>query len=89
MYKRIKFVKPRMLPEANIQAEIYHHLRLLGIRCCLEYRMYCEESNTHVRADIITIIGSEIACIIECKTRDGNFTVNTDGEQYKKYKSFI
>lgn len=85
---KVKFIKPRVLPEANIQAEIYHHLRLLGIRCCLEYRMYCSESHSYIRADLVTVIGSEIACIIECKTRTGNYEVNVNSEQYKRYKSF-
>ena len=84
---RIKFTPPLILPEANIQAEIYHHLRLEGIRCCLEYRMYCNESSSYIRADLVTVIGSEIACIVECKTRTGNYAVNTEGRQYKRYKS--
>ena len=84
----MRFIKPRRLPEANIQAELYHYLRLEKIRCCLEYRMYCKETETHVRADLITVIGSEIACIVEFKSRQGNFQVNTNGMQYKKYKTF-
>lgn len=82
------FIKPKHLPEANIQAELYRHLRNDGIKCCLEYRMYVEEFNTFCRADLIIIKGKKIIAIIECKSRDNNFEVNKGGKQFRQYKTF-
>ncbi len=84
----MKFVRPKRLPEANIQAELYHELRKANIRCCLEYSMYCEETRSNLRADIITIIGDDIGCIIECKSRGGNFAIDKEGKQYRQYRTF-
>ena len=84
----MKFTKPKKLPEANIQAELYHYLRNEGIRCCLEYHMHCESTGNNLRADIVTVIDDEIGCIVECKSRTFNFGIETTGKQYQQYKSF-
>jgi len=84
----MKFIKPKKLPEANIQAELFHLLRNEGIRCCLEYSMHCEQTGNNLRADMVTVIGDDIGCIVECKSRTGNFTIDTEGRQFIQYKSF-
>ena len=84
--KRIKFIKPNRIPEANVQAEIYRKLRNRDIRCCLEYRMEVPEYGNYLRADIAVLVGDYIACLIECKSRV-NGKVNKNGRQYKKYLS--
>lgn len=82
----MKFIKPRRLPEANIQAEVYRQLRNQGIKCCLEYRIYIESMNCHIRADVVIIQDGDIIAIIECKSRKEDGEPNKSGRQYKKYK---
>ena len=55
--------KPAKLSEANIQAEIYHQLKLLEIPCILEYVI------NNSRFDIIVLDNKKenILLIIECK----------------------
>jgi len=84
----MKFIRPKRLPEANIQAELYHELRKANIRCCLEYSMHCKETQSNLRADIITIIGDDIGCIIECKSRGLIFKIDKEGKQYRQYRTF-
>lgn len=53
------------LKEANFQAEFYHHCRLLGLRCALEY-------TTPVgRHDAVVFNGAltRIVAIVECKRK--------------------
>lgn len=88
MNRTLEFIPPTRLPEANIQAEIYRHLRNRNIKCCLEYRMFCDETKRFLRADVVTITDGRILSIIECKSRDNNFKVNENGRQYQQYKSF-
>lgn len=86
--KTLIFTPPKRLPEANIQAELYRLLRNSNIKCCLEYRMLCKETDSFLRADIVTIKNNRITSIIECKSRDNNFNVNTSGKQYYQYSTF-
>ena len=83
----MKFIPPRRLPEANIQAEAYRQLRNNNIKCCLEYRIYIPDFNSYIRADIAIIKDDEVILLIECKSRKRNKSPNKDGRQYKKYKS--
>ena len=83
----LKFIKPKRLPEANIQAEVYRQLRNKGIKCCLEYRFYIESMNSYIRADVIIIQNDNIVAIIECKSRKKEGNPNKDGRQYQKYRA--
>ena len=82
----MRFIRPKRIPEANVQAEIYRLLRNKGIKCCLEYRVEVPEYNNHLRADIAIINGDDIACLVEVKSRK-NGKINKEGRQYKKYIS--
>jgi len=84
--KRIKFIAPKRIPEANVQAEIYRKLINRGIYCVLEYRMKVPEYGNHLRADVAVIVDGYVSCLVECKSRV-NGKVNVNGRQYKKYES--
>lgn len=86
--KTLEFIPPKRLPEANIQAELYRKLRDTNIKCCLEYRMFCKETNSFIRVDAITLLDGRITSFIECKSRNDNFQVAIEGSQYQKYKTF-
>ena len=83
----MKFIRPRRLPEANIQAELYRQLRNRDIKCCLEYRIYVKSMDSFIRADVIIIKDSIIICIIECKSRREGSKPNKNGRQYRSYAS--
>lgn len=83
--KRIKFNPPRVLPEANTQAEIYRQLRNLDIKCCLEFSMKCEQQGRTIRADMAVIKDGYILCLIECKSKGD--APNEEGQQYDAYDS--
>ena len=82
----MKFVKPKKIPEANIQAEIYHFCRNNNIRVCLEY------SYKHCRFDIVIINDNDdIVLYIETKSHKKpnikNKSYNT--KQILKYSHYI
>jgi len=82
----MKFIRPKKIPEANIQAEIYKNLRDLKIKCCLEYR-FKTPLGYHMRADVAVIKDGFVICFIECKSRKDNRNIYKDGRQYKGYMS--
>ena len=73
--------------EANIQAEIYHRLKLLNIESCLEYQFKLVYNNKEISvyADIVVIKNNNIICICEVKNYNKDIP-NTNGRQYKKYE---
>ena len=84
----MKFIKPKRMPEANIQAELYRRLRSYNIPCCLEYRIKLPNGTGYCRADIVVIDGdSNIACIIEVKSRIKKKKPYEAGRQYQNYES--
>ena len=83
----MKFIKPKKLPEANIQAELYRQLRNNNIKCCLEYRIRIPEFKRNIRADIVVIKDSRIIVIIEVKSRYGDDEINKDSRQWKCYET--
>lgn len=71
------------ISEANIQAEVYHRLRLAGIICYLEYK------HQNCRFDMVIIKGDVIVLIVEFKSRIRHIgRINTKGKQYQKYTAF-
>ena len=76
------YIVPKRLPEANIQAEIYHQCRLLGINCILEYKV------PRSRFDICIIKDDKIVLIIETKSHKINHQtlVPPINKQMKKYQ---
>jgi len=75
-------LKRYRISEANIQAECYHKLKLLGIRTYLEYG--CE----NCRFDMVVLNGSKIIAIVEFKNGRAGKPINQNTRQYKKYHSF-
>ena len=82
------------MPEANIEAECYHQLRLLGIKSYLQYRTYTKEGETCI-FDMIILKETdnkayEIIAIVEFKNHSKHYDYkNTSAtRQYKKYSSF-
>lgn len=78
-----------LMTEATIQAELYHHCRLLGLRAVLEY-------NTPVgRMDLVVLTpdGKAIVAGVECKRptthtgrrRDEHYTANS--RQVNRYRT--
>jgi len=78
----MKFIEPKRLAEANIQAEIYSRCKALGIQCYLEYK------TVDCRFDVIIIKGGEITHIIECKSYARNNPKKENTKQIEKYKKF-
>ena len=73
----------KRISEANIQAEVYHRLRLAGITCYLEYKYQ------NCRFDMVIVKGDEIILIVEFKSRIKQIgKINTKGKQYQKYTAF-
>jgi len=69
------------LNEANIQAEFYHHCRLLGICCILEL------STPVGRLDIAILNADKthLLAIVECKKESRE--IREYSRQFRKYKS--
>ena len=70
------------IPEANIQAELYHKLKLEGIESILEYK------SDGCKLDLIVVKGRDIKCIIEVKSYTKNRLPNYHTKQIEKYKKF-
>ena len=77
----MKFIKPSRIAEANIQAEIYHRLKLAHIDCYLEYKV-----KKIGRLDIIILLNDEIVCIIEVKSYKIQKDFNYDSKQIARYR---
>lgn len=79
----MKFIRPKRLPEANIQAEFYHRCRLLGLRLCLEYKY------EHCRFDAVMLDNKDnIYAIIEFKSRIKPIIGDYNTKQIKKYQQY-
>lgn len=79
----MKFIIPKRLPEANIQAEFYHRCRLLGLRLCLEYRY------EHCRFDAVMLDRNDnIYAIIEFKSRIKPIKGEYKTKQIDKYSKY-
>ena len=82
------FIKRDRISEANIQAEIYHRLKVCGIPCYLEYKV------DKCRFDIVILKEheevTEIIAIVEVKSKLGDNInkINYNGRQFKKYSSY-
>ena len=80
----IDFVRPKRLPEANIQAELYNVLKFNKIESILGYRF----KEFRLRADLIVIKNNKIICACEIKSnRDFNKEPNLDTRQFRKYQA--
>lgn len=75
------FIRPKRLPEANIQAAIYKRLVDENIECYLEYRI----KEFKLRADLIVVKNSKIICACEIKSYKTLKNTNTNTKQFKKY----
>ena len=89
----IEYIKPDKKHSANIQAELYHQLKINKIRCCLEYR------TKYGVFDLIVIYKHQIIAIVEIKnytskkryknTKFSNLYEEwNNSEQKKRYKKF-
>ncbi len=77
----MQFIKPKRIPEANIQAEIYKQLKEVNIESMLEYRF----KEFRLRADLIVIKNSKIICACEVKSWSKPRSINPNGKQFRKY----
>lgn len=83
------FTPKSRIAEANIQAEVYHQLKLLNIPCYLEYKV------DNCRFDIVLLSKDlkNIIAIIEIKSHSEK-RVNSKkgilktGKQYQKYNQY-
>ena len=67
----MNFIKPKRMPEAVIQAELYRRLRNKGVRICLEYTAKCKIGRSGiVRLDAVIVKDDEVIASIECKSRN-------------------
>ena len=82
----LKAHKPKRLPEANVQAEIYCQLKALNIEVILEYKQYVKAMNCFMRIDVAVIQGDRLITAIECKSRNRT-RINENTRQHKKYMS--
>jgi hypothetical protein len=85
------FISKKMT-EANIQAECYHQLRLLGIKSCLEYKTHTKDGK-ECRFDMVVLkeINDQyhIIAIVEFKNNRKEYDYIISGhKQYAKYSSF-
>lgn len=80
----MEYINNKRISEANIQAEVYHRLKLLEIYCELEYVI------DDCRFDIIITdkLKEKILLIIECKNYEHTISINMVGNQIKKYSRF-
>lgn len=79
----MKFIKPKRIPEANIQAEFYHRCRGLGLRLCLEYKY------EHCRFDAVMLDNEDnIYAIVEFKSRIKPIIGDYNTKQIKKYQQY-
>lgn len=83
----MKFIAPKRMPEANVQAELYRQLRNKGIRCCLEYKMKTPKGE-NVRVDCVIMDANDfIILLVETKSsKRENKRVNTGTRQYERYE---
>ena len=79
----MKYVPPKKIHSANIQAEFYSRCRKLGIPCVLEYRY------GKLRFDAIIHNGKDILAIVEVKNHKyPNDTRHSTTRQIAKYSDF-
>lgn len=79
----MKFIRPKRLPEANIQAEFYHRCRGIGLRLCLEYKY------EHCRFDAVMIGDDDMVyAIVEFKSRIYPIDGVYDTKQIRKYSQY-
>jgi hypothetical protein len=78
----MKFIKPRRLHSANIQAELYSRCQRLGLECYLEY---VHERN---RFDALIVHQGNIVCIIEVKSYTRDKPANRATKQIDKYSKY-
>ena len=71
------------LPEANIQAEIYHQLRVFKMRCILEYKVGDSRFDLALLNEDMAIVA-----IIEVKSYAIDKMPNIRTAQIKKYKKY-
>lgn len=73
---------PFRLPEANVQAEVYHWARLLGGNCVLELGTIAG------RVDAAFLCGASerLLCIVECK-RERRKSAFSESKQVKRYST--
>lgn len=83
----MKFIAPKRMPEANVQAELYRQLRNKGLRCCLEYKMKTPKGE-NVRVDCIIFDENNfIVLLVETKSsKRPDKRVNTGTRQFERYK---
>lgn len=91
----MKYLVPiysRTLSEADIQSEVYHRIKSLGLEPRLEVRGYLHDDNSKnhrrkCRFDIVVFwpLNHKPLCIVECKKGS---TVSKGNLQRKKYEQF-
>jgi hypothetical protein len=86
--KIMRLIKPRKLPEANIQAELYHRCKTAGISVLLEYSVKRQDGKK-CRFDAVLLKGTEIVGIIEVKSyKNPARQPNANTKQMAKYREF-
>ena len=83
----MQFLPPKKLREANIQAELYHRLKELGIPSYLEYSFKDFANNRRRRADLVVYKNNKIVCLVEAKSRIRSFQPNWNTKQLKAYRA--
>ena len=83
----MRFIKPRRVPEATIQAVVYNLLCYSGVEAHMEYRIHIPEENRFIRADIVVVKEASIVAIIEVKSKKRKSNPHTRGKQYQRYMS--
>lgn len=88
----MKFIKPKYVPEANLQAEFYHECRLAHIKCFLEYRSrWNDGKKPGCHFDAVIVHKKNIVAIIEFKKRKKTKEERErwrNGKQSNKYKRY-
>ena len=79
----VEYIKPKRIPEAQIQAEIYRQFCFHDISCQLEYRL----PTIRGRVDIAVYRDKELKCLIEVKRcrKDHSRPDPSKLKQYQKY----
>jgi len=87
----MQFKQPRRVPSAEVQAELYHRLREVGIEVHLEYRAPGVPGYKRGRKcvfDLVIVVDGRILGIIECKRRGRRNAPTGRSGQERAYLSF-
>jgi len=84
----MKYHHSKKKHEDNIKAELFLHLRNLGIPCVLEYRHCTPIGQRNCRFDLVVLDAQKENIILIVEVKNGPNTIWPDSKQFARYSKF-